>query len=142
MEHPDEKAEIDVNVKAIIGSVILACIHGVIEIYFMIMESRANKTTFMNYLIICFNGRFGFFPFSDYIGNQNKKEKKEEPENTKTKRVVPENDQEEKIKAAVEILDYDNIKSKAFGIEFPLEYQFSDFTMLGLTQRLSILPII
>ena len=94
------------NLDVIIGSVVVAFIHGFIETYFIIMESKANKTTFMNYLIICFNGRFGFFPFSDYIGNQNKKDKKKD----------------EKVESKDEVLDYDNIKSKAFGVEFPLEY--------------------
>jgi len=48
-------------------SIILAITHGILECLFLYMEAQASKTSFVNYCIICFNGRFGWVPYNDYL---------------------------------------------------------------------------
>jgi hypothetical protein len=31
------------------------------------MEASATRTSFINYAIVCFNGRFGWVPYNDYL---------------------------------------------------------------------------
>lgn len=49
---------------AILVSLGFALLHTVIEIIFLRMEATATKTTLTHYAIVCFNGRFGWVPFS------------------------------------------------------------------------------
>lgn len=59
--------EFGVSVTAIIASIMLAVSHGLIECSFLYMEAQASKTSFFNYCLICFNGRFGWVPYNDYL---------------------------------------------------------------------------
>ena len=68
-KYPEEN-DVDVNLQAIMFSILTAIAHVLMEILFVKMEREANKTTTMNYLMICFNGRFGFIPFTEYLDNQ------------------------------------------------------------------------
>lgn len=36
------------------------------------MEAQASRTSFLNYSIVCFNGRFGWVPFNDYLITKSK----------------------------------------------------------------------
>jgi len=59
--------EFGVSVTAILISIILATIHALLECVFLYMEAQASKTSFTNYCIVCFNGRFGWVPYNDYL---------------------------------------------------------------------------
>ena len=61
------KAEFGLSGTAIVVSVLLALSHALLECVFLYMEARASKTSFINYCIICFNGRFGWVPYNDYL---------------------------------------------------------------------------
>ena len=37
--------------------------HAVLELIFLILESYATKTSFINHCIVCFNGRYGWVPY-------------------------------------------------------------------------------
>ena len=67
MVRKEEANDVDVNLKVIVISILLAVVHGLIEAIFIVMEKVANKTSTMNYLMICFNGRFGFIPFVECL---------------------------------------------------------------------------
>ena len=56
-----------VSVSAIAISVALSTTHAIIEAFFLYMEAQASRTSFLNYCIICFNGRFGWVPFNDHL---------------------------------------------------------------------------
>ena len=76
----------------------LAVAHAVIEVLFIYLEKVANKTSFMHYSIICFNGRFDWVPFTNHFSQQNKQEEDEK------------------------FFDYDNISSKFLCMKFQLNY--------------------
>ena len=48
-------------------SILLAATHALLELIFLYMEAQASKTSFINYCIVCFNGRFGWVPYNDYL---------------------------------------------------------------------------
>ena len=52
---------------AISISIMLAFAHAILEFLFLYMEAQASKTSFLNYCIICFNGRFGWVPYNDFL---------------------------------------------------------------------------
>ena len=52
---------------AISISIMLAFAHAILESLFLYMEAQASKTSFLNYCIICFNGRFGWVPYNDFL---------------------------------------------------------------------------
>jgi hypothetical protein len=56
-----------VSVSAMAISVALSTTHAIIEAFFLYMEAQASRTSFLNYCIICFNGRFGWVPFNDHL---------------------------------------------------------------------------
>ena len=66
LARPDEVLDFDVSPEAIMISITFALLHGSIETMFINLERKANKTTMMHYLIICFNGRFGYVPFKQH----------------------------------------------------------------------------
>lgn len=55
------------SVYAIVASLFLALSHAILEFMFLYMEAQASKTSFVNYCIVCFNGRFGWVPYNDYL---------------------------------------------------------------------------
>ena len=66
-DSPEELADLDVSLETIMVSILFALLHAAIEAIFINLEKKANKTTMMHYLIICFNGRFGYVPFKQYF---------------------------------------------------------------------------
>ena len=63
MDNEDELKALDISIEAILISISFAVLHAIIEIIFLNLEKQANKTTMMHYLIISFNGRFGYIPY-------------------------------------------------------------------------------
>lgn len=63
----DNEETISVRVEDIITSLFLALSHAILEFMFLYMEAQASKTSFVNYCIVCFNGRFGWVPYNDYL---------------------------------------------------------------------------
>jgi hypothetical protein len=53
-----------ISVEAILISLSFAIFHTIFEFLFLNTEAIACKTTITHYAIICFNGRFGWVPFS------------------------------------------------------------------------------
>lgn len=64
---PVELEALDISLETIMISIGFAILHAAIEAMFINLEKKANKTTMMHYLIICFNGRFGYVPFKQYL---------------------------------------------------------------------------
>lgn len=58
-------------IETIIVSLSLAVLHVLLECFFLKMEADATKTNFLHYCIICFNGRYGWVPFTDYMAEFN-----------------------------------------------------------------------
>jgi hypothetical protein len=48
-----------------------------VEILFIYQEKYANKTTVMHYTLICFNGKFGFVPFTEILVKEIKQDSEE-----------------------------------------------------------------
>jgi hypothetical protein len=100
-----ERVELDVSLEAIMFSISLAVLHTGIELVFIYLEKVANKTDFMHYTIICFNGRFGFVPFTNHFSNRDASED------------------------VVDYFNYDNISSNLCCLKFQLDYTFSNDTV-------------
>jgi hypothetical protein len=67
LEDQNAMDEFGVSVTAIVVSILLAISHALLECVFLYMEAQASKTSFVNYCIICFNGRFGWVPYNDFL---------------------------------------------------------------------------
>ena len=91
----NSEEKLGVSIESIAVSFSLSCLHAILETMFLYMEAQASRTSFLNYAIVCFNGRFGWVPFSDYL--LQKQEKISDEEN---------NEQVKKIE-----LDFSNIVS-------------------------------
>ena len=59
--------EFGLSVTQIVVSIVLALSHALLEMVFLFMEAQASKTSFINYCIVCFNGRLGWVPYNDYL---------------------------------------------------------------------------
>lgn len=65
----DRIEELGVSVTAIAVSLALAFLHTVLEFFYLYIEAQAARTNFINYCIICFNGRFNWIPYSDFLAS-------------------------------------------------------------------------
>lgn len=97
-------------------SIGLAVCHTGIELVFIYLEKVANKTDFMHYTIICFNGRFGFVPFTNHFSNRDASED------------------------VVDYFNYDNISSNLCCLKFQLDYTFSNETVQSFIKSLTVMP--
>jgi hypothetical protein len=113
---PEELEALDVSLEAIGISILLAVAHAGIELVFIFLEKKANKTDFMHYTIICFNGRFGWVPFTNHFARNDEGE-----------------DQEN-------YFNYDDISSSMCCLNFKLDYTFTDDTIQGLIKSLTVMP--
>lgn len=59
--------EFGVSMQSLGISILLSFSHAILEVMFIYMEAQASKTSFINYAIVCFNGRFGWVPYNDYL---------------------------------------------------------------------------
>ena len=71
MQHHLANGIDQVTMEAIIVSLSLAVLHVLLESFFLKMEAKATKTSFLHYCIICFNGRYGWVPFTDFMAEFN-----------------------------------------------------------------------
>jgi len=56
-------------------SLLFAALHTIIEGIFLKLEAIACKTSMTHYAIVCFNGRFGWIPFTNkFTATQSKEE--------------------------------------------------------------------
>ena len=58
-----DSVEFGISIYTVLLSVSLAFGHIILEVIFLYLEAMATKTNFINYAIVCFNGRFGWVPF-------------------------------------------------------------------------------
>ena len=66
--HDEQSVEqMGVSIESLIISIALSLLHTALECIFMYMESKASLMSFLNYTIICFNGRFGWVPFNNFL---------------------------------------------------------------------------
>jgi len=107
---------------AIYLSIALAVAHGMIEVIFIILEKTACKTDFLHYTIICFNGRFGWVPFTNHF--------------TSAVGISESNQSKKKM-----VFDYENIESSLCCLSFKLDYYFTNETLESLTKALTNLPV-
>lgn len=113
MPHTSKALKVDLSV--IIGSLMCALFHAVIEGIFVNLEARACKTTFTHYCIVCFNARFGWIPFQNLFASVGGTTADQE-------------------------IDYENIRSKLAGQEFDVDFAFSKSTAQVLIKCISQLP--
>lgn len=59
--------EMGVSLDSIGLSFLISISHALLEMIFIYTEAQASRTTFVNYTIVCFNGRFGWVPYNDYL---------------------------------------------------------------------------
>jgi hypothetical protein len=83
---------------------------------FINLEKKANKTTMMHYLIVCFNGRFGYVPFTQYFSVDQSLDSQE-------------------------VFDYDEIRSKICCIKFKMDYVFTEDTVQVFSTSLTNMPV-
>jgi hypothetical protein len=51
--------------ETILFSIGCAVLHGVVEVFMLNVEAISAKTSVLHYLIVCFNGRFGWVPYTN-----------------------------------------------------------------------------
>lgn len=108
--------EFDVSVTAIVVSLFLALSHGLLEAIFLAMEAQASKTSFINYCIICFNGRFGWVPYNDYLTNKS----------TQVQQKKKDSNKQQDLRVN---LDFANISSRVLCFDMQVEFNFSNDTL-------------
>jgi len=119
--------EFDVSVTAIVVSLFLALLHGLLEAIFLAMEAQASKTSFINYCIICFNGRFGWVPYNDYLTNKS----------TQVQQKKKDSNKQQDLRVN---LDFANISSRVLCFDMQVEFNFSNDTLMALSKTLSSFP--
>lgn len=95
--NPGGSEGLGISMEAILVSLGFALLHTVIEVIFLSMEATATKTTLTHYSIICFNGRFGWVPFSHVFSDP-------------------------KSASSIDQLDYENIESKFLCTNFVMDF--------------------
>ena len=100
---PTSSAALDVDMSVIVGSLMCALFHAVIEGIFVSLEAQACKTTFTHYCIVCFNARFGWIPFQNLFSSVGGT-------------------------SADSNIDYENIRSRLAGQEFDVDFAFTKST--------------
>jgi len=101
-EHPNDSFHESVSLDAIVASLIAAALHFVIEFVYVRLECIACRTTFMHYCIVCFNGRFGWLPFTNLC-------------NSCTGNVAIDDERKK-------VLDYDHITTQFMCAKFAMEF--------------------
>ena len=56
-----------VTASSINFSLAIAILHAVLEWIFLALEAKVSKTSILNYMIVCFNGRYGWVPYQEYL---------------------------------------------------------------------------
>ena len=110
---------VGVSVDDILLSLVLALLHAVLEGVSLGLEAQASKMSFVNYCMVCLNGRFGWVPYNEFLV-------KKSQEATQLS---------EKIQ-----LDFQKIKSKLLCMEIEVEFTFSNDSLLSLSKTLSTFP--
>lgn len=126
-EQRDADNVVEVSVDAILLSLLLALAHGVLEAAFLYLEARASKTSFINYCMVCFNGRFGWVPYNDFLTNTSQQLE----QNAKTKQTT---------EAPRVQLDFQNIVSQILCFNMQVEFTFTNDSLTSLTKTLSAFP--
>ena len=98
-----------VSLNAIMVSIALAFVHTILEFGYLYLEAKASKTSFINYCIVCFNGRFTWVPYNEYILSD---------EVTQSDKIV--------------VIDFERLKSKVLCLEMSLEFTFNDVSIQTL----------
>lgn len=106
------------SLEAIAISILLAVIHIILELGYLAIEANATKTSFLNYCIACFNGRFNWVPYIDYLV---KSEKSKEAE-------------QELIE-----LDFENIKTNILCVETRVQFHFTNLTVQSFAKTLAVM---
>lgn len=106
--------ELGVSPKAILFSIIIAIVHTVLEFAYLAIEAQASKTSFMNYCMVCFNGRFNWVPYIDYL------ESDEVQANSKMTQ-----------------LNFEDISTRILGFETSVEFHFTNITLHSLVKTLA-----
>ena len=115
----------DVSVSSLAISIMLSLLHTVLEGLFIWIESKATKTSFMNYTIICFNGRFGWVPYNYFLVNVQQKMLQSSSSSNKNIDLTD----EKRIE-----LDFQNITTNVLCISMEVEFVFTDSTLLALSK--------
>jgi hypothetical protein len=116
----DDLEKTGININGIMASLFTALIHFIIEIIYLNLEAKACKTTLTQYAIVCFNGRFGWVPFTNNFSASNK-------DNSFIK--------------VNEVLSFDDITSRLFGMDLSLKFEFCQATCENFIKALSTLPL-
>lgn len=110
---------IGVSTDDILSSIALAVLHAILEAVFLALEAQASKMSFVNYCMVCLNGRFGWVPYNEFL----------------VKKSQEASQGNEKIE-----LDYEKIKSKFLCMQIDVEFTFSNDSLLSLSKTLSTFP--
>ena len=103
-----------VSLKSIIASMCLAVLHVVLEFGYLAIEAKATKTSFLNYCVACFNGRFNWVPYTDFM-----------------QEFAKENDEIE--------LDFEHIQTNLMCFETEVDFHFTNNTIKCLAKSLAMM---
>lgn len=122
-----EAQELDISLTAIVISLALSVSHGILEVIFLQLEANATRTSFLQYCMVCYNGRFNWIPYLDFIVDFYQRRK------------LGQNDSEYDS-AKLTPLDYEDITAKFCCTELRVNFKFSDESMGELIKKLIALP--
>lgn len=60
---------------AIYFSILMALTHTVLELMYLTLEKRIVKAHFIEYILVCMNGRLNWVPFTEKISRKSPKDK-------------------------------------------------------------------
>eukprot|EP01084_Bolivina_argentea_P266839 452777_1 len=128
----NESANFKINETTLIWSIVLACVHLVLEAGIIFLDSKALRMSFMQYAFVCLGARVQWIPYQHLIANIVKNQiyifyETDTPFNANLfcdSRFVP------KVTEDL-ILDYESIHF----LNYPVLYQFSKKSMHKLSQK-------
>ena len=114
-DNEEEKESFGISVSAIGFSLLTAVIHAILEIFLLIPEARAHRTSLLHYASVCLTGTFNWVPFTNLL-----------------------RDSEEDHPLTEHVFDYDNISTRFCGLDFKYDFYFSEDTLKSLGAHMSL----
>lgn len=100
--------------------------HTILECIQLYFEAQACKTSLISYCVVCFNGRFGWVPFTDSMHHIASLAENEDEDNVFDESLL--------------YLDYDNIRYSTCCVSVDVPFQFSDAGLTTLLYKVASLP--
>jgi hypothetical protein len=150
LESSEDAEGFGVSKTSILTSLALAIGHMVLEGIQLYFEASACETSFVNYCVICFNGRFGWVPFLDKMNEKAQRQKKFEKENEAGPLMIADQKygktgelaEGETLGEPLEsfVLNYAKVQKPIGCMQVSIPFKFSDASISSFCQTVADLP--